>query len=246
MLTDVERFVSKELETFRTFAKHHPAGLDVGSARKAPEPEPDIECNKLDGSGALAFEMVEVVDERLYKDTADQVRLEKNFHRSYESMPAEAKARLQSKYQNTALHVVFHDGLSFQKRNQTIPSILSYLDRTPRLEHKHIPSDRQLKLVVRKIVSFYTGLLGPRLSVHAGGAIGDPLIDRLREKMEERSYKTPWSMELVAYYHLQIEPPEVSWLAPAVQYVRARIKSSSFNVVWIYAGGTDKLLARIP
>ena len=45
--------MSKELEIFLSFAKHHPIRMEVVSARKAREPKPDIECDKADGSGAL-------------------------------------------------------------------------------------------------------------------------------------------------------------------------------------------------
>ena len=238
--------MSKELEMFLSFVKHHPVGMKVASARKAREPKPDIECDKLDGSGAIAFEMVEIVDEHLYKGVIDQIRLEENFRRSYDSMPDESKIRMQSKYRNTALLMFFHQDLSFHKRDQSIPLVLSYLDRILRLDDEHAPSDSRLKSVLRKVVPFSTGLLGPRFLVDATDAIGDPLIERLRGKIEERSYGTPWPMELVAYYHRQIEPPDVSWLDPAVQYVQDNLRSSNFNVVWIYSRGADKILARIP
>ena len=238
--------MSKELEIFLSFAKRHPIQMEIASARKAREPKPDIECDKSDGSGAIAFEMVEIVDEHLYKGVIDQIRLEESFRRSYDSMPDESRTRLQSKYQNTALLMFFHQDLSFHKRNESIPSVLSYLDRILQLGGEHAPSDSRLKSVLRKVIPFSTGLLGPRFLVDATDAIADPLIERLREKIEKRSYETPWPMELVAYYHRQIEPPNASWLDPAVQYVQDNLRSSNFHVVWIYSRGTDKILAWIP
>ena len=238
--------MSKELEIFLSFMKHHSVGMKIASARKAQEPKPDIECDKSDGSGAIAFEMVEIVDEHLYRGVIDKIRLEENFRRSYDSMPDESKTRMQLKYRNTALLMFFHQDLSFHKRDKSIPAVLSYLNRSLRLDDRHIPSDRRLRSVLRKIVPFSTSLLGPRFLVDATNAIGDPLIERLRGKIEERSYETPWPMELVAYYHRQIEPPDACWLDPAIQYVQDNLRFSNFNVVWIYSRGTDKILARIP
>ena len=241
--------MSKELEAFLPFAKHHPAGLDVASAGKVREPKPpkpDIECDKSDGSGAVAFEMVEIVDEHLYKGPVDQIRQEESFRRSYDSMPDESKMRLQSQYRNSTLLMFFYSGLSFHKRNQGIPLILSYLAKIRKLDDKHAPSDSRLKSILKKIIPLSINSVGPRFSVGAGGPIGYPLIDRLRGKIEERSYETTWPMELVAYFHQQIDPPNVSWLDPALQYVRNSLRFSNFKVVWIYSRGTDKILARIP
>jgi hypothetical protein len=236
----------KEIEVFLAFAKHHPAGLDVNTVRKVQPPKPDIECDRKDGTGTVAFEMVEIVDEGLYKDMASKGRLEEQFHRTYESLPVEVKEESWSRYEDTALLVRFKK-VPFHRANQIVGPLLSHLADSPLLRHTSIPlAPKAVRAVVEEIIPFNIGFPGPRFFVDATEWVRDPLIDRLREKMEERSYRTPWPMELVAFYHRYIGPPDVSWLAPAVDYVRGKVNAAGFCAVWIYLHGTDRLLAQIP
>jgi len=240
--------MSKELETFREFTKHHPAGLDVNSARTAPPPRPDIECDRADGSGTIAFELVEVVDSALYKNVTDQRRLQEEFRVRYQAMPEASRVGLGSRYQDTALMVFFKEGLSYVKRARSIDRILSYLFHNPRIKAggRHVPSDQHLRDVLEKVITLETKTVGPKFLVHAAAAIGDPITERLQDKMERAHiYKTSWPIELIAYYDLQIEPPDASWLEPAVEYVERCLSSSRFAAVWIYSRREDKILRRV-
>ena len=237
--------MSKELETFQEFVKHHPAGLDINSARKMASPKPDIECDRMDGSGTIAFELVEVVDSALYKNVVDQGRLEREFLVRYEVMPQEVRTGLQSRYKDACLMMFFKEGLSYARRAKSIEDILCYLCQNPRVEAGkwHVPSDWRLRGVLEKVVALETNTGGPAFIVHAGTAIGDPIIECLQDKVKKaHTYETSWPVELLAYYDLQIEPPDASWLEPAVEYMQGPMSSSRFAAVWIYSRGKDKLL----
>jgi len=84
----------RELAVFRDFVVVCPLGIDKGSIEKRDPPEADTLCRIADGS-ALAFEMVELVDQaRIAKPMADQNQLMDSLRDASKAFPEETRRKL--------------------------------------------------------------------------------------------------------------------------------------------------------
>ena len=77
---------TEELAIFNKFAKHYPIGLTGIETRNAPEP--DIRCKGSD-SVAIAFEVVELIDQEFARKLSAMSTLQDEFDQSFISLPSE-------------------------------------------------------------------------------------------------------------------------------------------------------------
>jgi hypothetical protein len=201
---------------------------------KRNPPEPDILCS-IDGVGEVAFEVVELIDESLARRTWDQLKLISKFKAGCDALQTEQIAAVRSRVGNALIHVTFEDSARFNTQVGAIDSVfeaLSAVDSTfeGELRRQMAP---ELSSAVRSIRINRIRSEGPFFDVDAGGSLSDPTVGSIRSKWA-KVYTTPHPMELLAYYELQPELPDILWRPTLESFLSGNWSSSRFRRVWVY------------
>lgn len=225
----------REIRIFRMFATLVPYPISLSSITKKEPPEPDISCNLSDGT-AMAFELVECIDNSIAQSIYDSLRVKEVFSNELERLPKGKKERIEAKFKNALICVAFVKGIRANKRKSAIPTIFDYLLSLENTAQGKIDlqSSRELKDVVHSVSIVRGGFAGPLFDVEAVTSFVDPVKERIRDKFRKQ-YKTKSKTELLAYYELQVKIPENQWLPSVEKFVENSIKTSVFQRVWIYS-----------
>lgn len=224
----------EELEIFSQFMTVALLPVLPDSTEKRDPPEPDILC-QVEGRGPVAFEMVELIDQSLARRTFDQIKLIEALYTSCEDLPVVESSRMQENLGNAFVNCAFAGHASFRMRKAAIPFILHRL--------QEIPSDFEGQVEVKgkegsgvdtKVTIRRGNLVGPCFNVVSGGSFSDPTLNRIRQKIEEKSYKTSAPIELLGYYELQPVLSDSIWLPRVTDYVRQNVQNSQFRRIWIF------------
>lgn len=150
---------NRELTIFREFAAVCPLQIEAGSIEKRDPPEADILCRIADGT-AVAFEMVELVDQRrIAKPMADQDRLMDTLREAGNSLPQETRNQLASAW----VGVKFRLDRSFRNPQGICGTDRSGVGGQPDFEGEFSAHDRQGE-VARANVKRPKGLAGPHFA----------------------------------------------------------------------------------
>lgn len=238
----------KEVRIFKMFAKLTPYSIPIrlSSITKKEPPEPDISCNLSDGT-AIAFELVECIDNSMAGPIYDSLRLKKVFENMLERLPNGKKERFKVKFKNASICVAFVKGISVNKKKSAISTIFDYLltlENTAEGKF-NLRSSRHLKDAVRWVSITRGGFVGPLFDVEAVTSFVDSVKVRIRDKFR-KEYKTKSKTELLVYYELQPEIPGDDWLPSVEKFVENNIKTSVFQRVWIYSIPQNKIICVYP
>ena len=107
-----DRHAQKEIEIFRSFVAASGLDIDVSSIEKREPPEPDILCC-IDGN-KVAFELVELIDDKLACRSNNQVRLMEQFRCAYEACSADERVAIDRSVGDALIYVTFRDNVSFK------------------------------------------------------------------------------------------------------------------------------------
>ncbi len=143
--------MSKELTVFRRFVKHHPAMLSLDSAIDVKPRKPDVECYSATGE-IIAFELGEVLDERLASNTMAVVKLPSALHEFCSTLPPTERTRLEHAYGRSNIHIWFKNDVTLNRRRRSFPAILTYLLEDGQFTGEHIPRKAELPKVIRKLL----------------------------------------------------------------------------------------------
>ncbi len=235
-----------EIRVFAEFAGVCPYPICLGSVTKKRPPEPDISCNLSDGS-AIAFELVECIDNSIAQSTYDSLRLNKALVDELDKLPQERRERFRASFGNALIYIAFVGGLSLNKRKGSIPALFDYLLTLGGTGERKfdLRSHQDLGGVVRSIAISCGYPTGPALKVEAITSFADPCRERIQKKFK-KEYKAESPVELLAYYELQPELPETHWLPSVEEFMKKNLKSSVFQRVWIYSVTKNRIILAYP
>jgi hypothetical protein len=85
-MADRDRHGLREQKIFLDFAQVCGLAIQLDSIEKRKPPEPDILC-KIEWEGAVAFEMVELIDQDLAQQTYESISILRQSRRFYDCWP---------------------------------------------------------------------------------------------------------------------------------------------------------------
>ena len=80
----------------------------------------------------------------------------------------------------------------------------------------------------------------PEFDVEAVASIGDPTVGCIRAKCQ-KSYDTPYPIELLAYYELQPQAPATFWRPRLESFVTGNSSDGLFRRIWVYDIGAKAI-----
>jgi len=230
----------EELKIFRSFVKHYPCKISMDSIKKREPPEPDIFCKLINGKKPT-FELTQCLDKNIAKAPNDAITLKKKADLLIQELPEKDRNKFIDKYSNAIITINFYNKCSLVKRKNLIPDLLKYLLEAPKTLNGEVISPINSK-VLEDIDIKKCSINGPIIMVPPIAVFfADPSIKVIKDKFLS-SYKTPYKIELLAYYSLQ---PEISidhFLDDFIDYVEKNIAKTQFERVWLYSYTKDDII----
>lgn len=228
-MSDTDSLGRPEVEIFRRFVTVCPLEIEADSIEKRQPPEPDLRCKTRQGE-ALAFELVEIIDQDVARRIADQWTLGPKLRAAYDALPERDAAEIRARLGNAVVTVKLRDDASIRARCAEIGTILEALKKVPpAFEGAFDPRMG----IVEKIYVTRGNCVGPSLDIHAGGWVGDPTVDRIRGKFA-KSYEVDVPVELLAHFELHPMFPDDVWVPRVRTCVSPKLAASPFRRVWIF------------
>lgn len=223
----VDSHAERELAVFQDFAVVCPLGIERGSIEKRDPPEADILCRIADGS-ALAFEMVELVDQaRIAKPMADQNQLMDSLRDASKALPEEIRRKLKDAW----VGVKFRPDRSLRKRKEYARQIVEQVAANPEIEGKVTLQDGDTEVATAN-VKRRKGLAGPHFQIILAAHYEPIPLDAIEEKFDKK-YQAGVLVDLLAHFDRQHAPLEQQ-IAELVAYVEVNIGRSAYGRVWIF------------
>lgn len=226
-----DKHAAREVEIFRAFAST--CGLPVlpESVEKRDPPEPDILCH-IDGEGHVAFEMVELIDERnIGRRHANQLAMMDHLREGYRNLPDDIRNELRKRLGNAIVCVGFSPEESLRKCRNAAGSIFNLLLSVDAGFEGRVAAPRRLERLA-SIKIYRANIEGPLFDISAGGWFDLLPLEGLQRKFEN-TYASTGPVELLAYFDTQVTPPD-GYLMPLCTYAQQRMGGSSFRRVWFY------------
>lgn len=228
-----------EREIFRAFADVCPLSIALASIENRDPPEPDIVCAIGNDGERVAFELVEIIDDRWASLTSGQFRDTASLREAYKSSRGEQRIALNERLGNALVYVSFCPDIPAKRRRAAVSDILEWVATIPPdfTGDWKPPVGSALHDAIRTIGISRGGFPGPEFDVEAVAAIGDPTVETIRAKWTKR-YSSPHPIELLAYYELQPQAPEALWLPGVESFLRDNWHGSQFRRVWLFDAGS--------
>ncbi|MGB7922010.1 MAG: hypothetical protein WCF57_02065 [Pyrinomonadaceae bacterium] len=226
-----DRHDNKEVPIFRIFAEVCGLPIEHASIEKREPPEPDILCNMV-GESAVAFEMVELVDQKkIARPMGDQTDLMVYFRDSYENLPDGLKVEFDKRFRNAHVLSKLRSDYTMRKRKKLVHDILDQMMRIdPDFEGTF--SMREGEIEVASVRIKRGNFAGPHFRVLAAASYNPIPLAQLQAKFEKK-YSSHAPIELLAYYDRQHAPLKEQ-LIELISFVEAHISGSCFRRVWIF------------
>ena len=236
----------REKQTFSLFAEACKLTIRPDSIENRKPPEPDILC-EVEGEGFIAFEMVELIDQNLAQRVHEKIKLQKLFEDAFQNLQVAHRSNIGKRFGNALIHVSFKEEAPSRSRSKSISLVFDLLqEMTTEFVGELRPMGGSiLGKVVKKVTVRRGNFSGPCFNIEAGGSFADPTINLLRQKFEKQ-YKSPFPIELLAYYELQPALPESFWLPEIQAFMIEQLKSSQFGRVWVHDIGTRTVRFNYP
>lgn len=223
----------REKRIFSHFSQVAPLPIQTESIQKRQPPEPDISC-QLTGIGLVAFELVEVIDQDFAQRLNDQINLQARLREYYENLSEEQSNEIDDRFSNASIALTFREDVLLRERVDSIPLLFEYLTERDECWERDqvVPDSLPLGKFVTSVRCSRGEFNGPIFHVASAGSLSDPILDRVRQKLQNQ-YVTEHPMELLAYYDHQPNIPESHWLPPLRSFLEENLSVSNFRRVWV-------------
>ena len=224
----------RELGVFVSFVEISGLDIDLDSVRKLePPPQvPDIFC-RTTSNEALAFELVELLDNNFAHGMSRHFEDKELLGRLHENLPSEKRKRFYALYHDADLQFGLDPKATHNILKQTLPLAFDELLNQPEHFQDEITTfnDRKLREVLR-FIRVNRGVQGPLFDIESYIRIGDPTVDRLRDKFEKK-YESSCPIELLAYIDGNLKFPDNVWKPKVVQFLEGCSSYGQFRKIWI-------------
>jgi len=235
-MSDTDSLGRPEVDIFKRFITVCPLEIVPESIEKRQPPEPDIRC-KTRQSEALAFELVEIIDQDLARKISNQWSLGRELRAAYEALPEADAHEIRARLGNAAVMVELVENVSIRARRAAIGTILEALKKVP----PAFEGAMDLRAGILERVYVVRGsFVGPSFDIDAGGSVGDPTVARIQGKFE-KAYKIDVPLELLAHFELHPMFPDDVWLPKVRDLASRALATSPFRRIWIFDGGRGSI-----
>lgn len=230
-----------ELQIFSGFAEICPLAIDLATVKQPDPPRPDIVCRLINGEN-VAFELVEVVDCATGRRSEMDLMLRGEFATQIEDMTPEVRKRFQCNYCDAHIYVEFDYDHSISKRRTGVAKVLGWLSGTKQNDGEHKPKIAAIEMV--RISNSEQGR--PSFGVNTAGMHSEPVVDRVRTKLEKKHYVTTSRLELLCYFDRIVASNAKAWEPSLIEYLDENLSKSRFAKVWVYEKHEGRVLFRFP
>ena len=236
----------EELGVFHLFAPVSGLDINLSSIEKRDPPEPDIFC-QTDGAGAIAFEMVRLIDsDGIAKPEADRITLEKEIQKYYDSLLESTQNYLKERLRNASISIYFHRQKTLKVCLRSIPKIFNALLDSPADSRDRLYVGKMRDDLIAAIEFLPAGEKKAfRFCVSYGGAYLPLPINALNKKLS-KSYITDAPIELVAYFGRIGPPIPQAELTKAISRIDEiadhEQRISPFRRIWLFDAGTGEII----
>jgi len=223
---------SHELAIFNTFLACEGAPHSTGSVEGRRPPEPDIRY-QIDGQ-SVAFELVELVDEKWAQHFNDLVRIQNYLGEMYQRAESPTKDTMAQRLSNGLIYVRFIRDTGRRQREKSIDQLFELLAELPANftgDHK-LSKDSSLGAIIGSVKVSRGDWAGPLFQVEGGLSISDPTLSAVQGKWTKK-YSTDVPIELLAYYDVHPTTPESFWKGKLKEFLAANWPDSPFRKVWV-------------
>lgn len=222
--------VEKERRVFERFAKVAPLQIDDSSIESPPAPMPDILCCSA-SCGALAFELVELIDEGFARRTSDMMKTHRMLQDLPSKMPDYLRAVLRDRFGEPLIFLRFKEDVPLRDRERlAIEAIEHYCDAVT--EDENVDPEDHVQGAFES-VRFNSWDRGLKIETSSAGNLSDPTLERLGRKFAKH-YTSEHPIHLLAYVEIDLRLPQDSWFPQVDSFIRANIDGSPFKRVWIF------------
>ena len=223
----VDPHADQELTIFRDFAAVCPLAIERDSIEKRDPPEADILCRIADGS-ALAFEMVELVDQaHIAKPLSDQDQLMDTLREAAKALPEDTRKKLKDAW----VGVKFRPDRSLRRRKEYARQIIEQIGADPAAEGQIALLDGDIEVATADMKK-REGLVGPHFRVIVAAHYNPVPLDAINEKFD-KAYQGGTPVHLLAHFDKQ-HPPLKEQIEELVAFIDANIVRSAYGRVWIF------------
>ena len=205
-----------------------------GSIQQNPPPSPDIEC-QIEGMGPMAFELV-ALDAEYTRTRLSQWRATREtWDRALATWPEKEQKMLLADCSNISLSLSIDEKTNTKGRAEIMKEIQAcLLAKGPGFEGKLFEHDDDYPDGLEGARAFRDEITnGPRIYAPSAGPWLAPQIDKIREKLAEKNYRTERPLELIAYATHDEANGHVNSLAMIDECVQRHLPGSRFRRVWV-------------
>jgi hypothetical protein len=243
------RDLTKQEQEFRIFEVLAPlAGINVvpGSIIQARPPAPDIQCDVV-GIGHMNFELLALDDESTRKRLSNMFNTKSAWARSLRGIPPAELARIQAEFANVHLSVHFDEMAGTRDRSAALSAIQKELLRLPSGYAGPLFTDITLPARLHSVSIFRTKRTdGPNVSAPSAGYWMPPQLNKIEEKLLEKSYTFTAPLELFAYSPHDEPDGHINSLDEIQACINRNLPGSLFTRVHVFNLGFLKHIVMIP
>jgi hypothetical protein len=242
--------LSKEEAERRIFEALAPlVGLEIvpDSLCQRLPPAPDIEC-ETKGSGPMAFELLALDAPHTRARLANMYATQEAWDRALAARPEPEKDRLVTECADLYLSVSIEEWAGSRARKKMMALIQDRLLGLPAAYSGELfESELEMPPGVHS-ASVSRGPLrnGPRIIAPSAGHCLPPQVDKIREKLIDKTYQTGAPLELFAYAEHDEVDAHIDSLPAMEQCVKAHLPGSKFQRVSIFNLHFRQLVYRFP
>jgi hypothetical protein len=203
-------------------------------------PEPDILC-KVVPEGRVAFELVEVLDKGIGRQSSDTCALRREFNRACRELGRNRIGNLR----NALVHVTYVAPASLEARKRTLVQLVKQLPKLSATLEGTVPIGEPLTKVIKKATMHRENFVGPIYDDSSSVDFSEPAIDAVKGKFSKH-YVSSAPIELVAYYGIQPLLPRGRWVPAVQRYVEENLAASRFRRVWVFDCTRKSILLAYP
>lgn len=226
----------RERAIFSEFAEAVGLQVIAGTLQSRQSPEPDVLC-EIRGSGLVAFELVELIDQDLQERLTTLRRFDRLLRDYPNEIPDADRAQFQQKYADAAIGVTFKL-LPLRQLKAFLPELFRWLrqDVPPDASSLELDLPATLRAAFARVaVQRPMPLLD--ISATSSGYLADPTFDSVREKLQVKRYATPHPKELLAFTTFDLLLPMDVWQPKFEQPLIALLNASTFQRLWVFSLG---------
>jgi len=241
--------LTKEEREFRIFVALAPlAGIHVvpGSIIQALPPTPDIQC-EVEGVGHVNFELVALDDSYTRTRLSNMFNTPDAWGRALSKLPAIEQASVRAASADVFLSLNFEEMAGTKDRSAALAAIQKELLRLPAgyvgplFTHTTLPARLHAAKVFRNKTTD-----GPHFSAPSAGYWMPPQLNKIEEKLREKTYAFTGPLELIAYSEHDEPDGHVNTLDAIRECISQNLPESLFTRVHVFHLGFRTHILTMP